>query len=227
MRMFIDCAGGRSVIALARKSFYAEHGLGFGKEAEGVMPAARGLLSLAGAGFGDIEEICVYTGPGSFTGIRIAMAAALGIARATGAALYGMDGFSRLAAQSRANAPAVIFIGSGRGQAYVAHVDEKYIASDAQAVSQDEACSYLRAQRGANTAVIADARAADFTRACGIGARILTPSSAAAPHLFARMKEAGKWAESPEFAPVYARPPDAKPQAPFAPGGHLLYGAQA
>lgn len=52
------------------------------------------LLAEAGATHRDIAVIGVATGPGSFTGLRMGLAGAQGLARATGCALFGLDRFT-------------------------------------------------------------------------------------------------------------------------------------
>ncbi len=54
---------------------------------ETLLPAAHAALNLAGADLGKVERILAGVGPGTFTGIRIALAAARALALATGAAL--------------------------------------------------------------------------------------------------------------------------------------------
>ncbi len=47
--------------------------------AERLAPMVRDLMAEAGAGVADIERIAVCTGPGSFTGLRVALAFAKGL----------------------------------------------------------------------------------------------------------------------------------------------------
>lgn len=58
--------------------------------ASDLLPALDRLLSKAGGGIADLELLVVGTGPGSFTGLRVATATALGIARGCKAALLGI-----------------------------------------------------------------------------------------------------------------------------------------
>ena len=65
---------------------------------ETLLPAAHAALNLAGTDLGEMERILVGVGPGTFTGIRIALAAARALALATGAALSKNSTLNALAA---------------------------------------------------------------------------------------------------------------------------------
>jgi tRNA threonylcarbamoyladenosine biosynthesis protein TsaB len=56
-----------------------------------TLPLAEGLLHNASIGFGDIEAFICGIGPGSFTGIRIGLALARGLALATNKPLIGIN----------------------------------------------------------------------------------------------------------------------------------------
>jgi tRNA threonylcarbamoyl adenosine modification protein YeaZ len=64
--------------------------------ASDLLPALDGLLRELGARPQQIEAVHVGLGPGSYTGLRVGIASALGIARATGAALFGLCSFEVL-----------------------------------------------------------------------------------------------------------------------------------
>jgi tRNA threonylcarbamoyladenosine biosynthesis protein TsaB len=66
--------------------------------AEALMPLVLETLGAAHVGFCDLERIAVGVGPGSFTGIRIALAAARGMALAGDLPIEGVDSFSAAAA---------------------------------------------------------------------------------------------------------------------------------
>ena len=65
--------------------------------AERLMPMIAELMDEAGAGWGDLAGVAVCTGPGSFTGIRVGVAAARGIALGRAIPAVGVSRFEALA----------------------------------------------------------------------------------------------------------------------------------
>lgn len=59
-------------------------------QAERLVPLVQDLLADAGIGFDAIDRIAVTVGPGTFTGLRIGLAAARGFALAAGCPLVGV-----------------------------------------------------------------------------------------------------------------------------------------
>lgn len=84
------------------------------------------LLRTAGLSIPDIGAIAVGTGPGSFTGLRIGISYAKGIAMASGCALVGVPGFDAmaLAALERNNIPegrlVCMVVDARKGEVYAA-----------------------------------------------------------------------------------------------------------
>lgn len=70
-------AAGAPVIALRFEPMAAGH-------AERLLPMIGELLEEAGCAFADLDALAVTEGPGTFTGIRVGVAAARGLALATG-----------------------------------------------------------------------------------------------------------------------------------------------
>jgi tRNA threonylcarbamoyladenosine biosynthesis protein TsaB len=62
------------------------------RHAEQLFPLVKRILDESGRRRGQIGLVCVNRGPGSFTGLRIGLAAAKGFCQAVGAALVGVDG---------------------------------------------------------------------------------------------------------------------------------------
>ncbi len=81
---------GRSV--LAEETWLAQR-----RHGDELFPTIERLLSQTRTSLAAIDRVAVATGPGSFTGLRVAIAAAQGIARGTGAALVGISTLDVLA----------------------------------------------------------------------------------------------------------------------------------
>jgi tRNA threonylcarbamoyladenosine biosynthesis protein TsaB len=63
-----------------------------------LLPLLQTILKKAGLTFKDMHAIAVTTGPGSFTGVRIGLATALGLRLATGLPVIGISSFEVAAA---------------------------------------------------------------------------------------------------------------------------------
>jgi tRNA threonylcarbamoyladenosine biosynthesis protein TsaB len=66
--------------------------------AEALMPLIDGVMKEAGVRFSDLDRIAVTTGPGSFTGLRVGIAAARGMALSTGKLAIGVTTLEAYAA---------------------------------------------------------------------------------------------------------------------------------
>ena len=85
-------------------------------QAEHLMPMLEKMLTEASLTWKDLTCIGVGTGPGNFTGIRISVAAARGLALGLGIPAVGVDGFAaRAYGLSR---PVTVTIPAPRGQHY-------------------------------------------------------------------------------------------------------------
>src|SRR5215475_701469 len=66
--------------------------------AEALMPLLRRVMSQSGLAFAALDRIAVTTGPGSFTGLRVGLSAARGIALAAKKPVVGLTTLSAYAA---------------------------------------------------------------------------------------------------------------------------------
>src|SRR5882757_1954294 len=66
--------------------------------AEALMPLIARVMDVAEIEFAEIDRIAVTTGPGSFTGLRVGISAARGIALATGRPAVGLSTLAAFAA---------------------------------------------------------------------------------------------------------------------------------
>ncbi|MGR3547021.1 MAG: tRNA (adenosine(37)-N6)-threonylcarbamoyltransferase complex dimerization subunit type 1 TsaB [Roseovarius sp.] len=76
-------------------------------QAERLMPLLQEVLDQAGFAWSDLDRIGVGIGPGNFTGIRISVAAARGLALSLGIPTIGISTLDAIRAQARVGAPCV------------------------------------------------------------------------------------------------------------------------
>jgi len=67
-------------------------------QAEHLVPMIARVMAAAGIGFGELDLVAVTLGPGAFTGVRIGIATAQGLALATGLPALGLGSFEAVAA---------------------------------------------------------------------------------------------------------------------------------
>jgi len=140
------------------------------------MPLILEAMAAAGLGFADLGHVAVGVGPGSFTGIRIALAAARGIALAANLPVVGIDGFNAVAATIPAPALAgrslLVVIDSKRRELFGQYFDSHRVALGEPLVLEAPA---LLERRPAGPLLVAGDGAAhlppapDVTRAEGAG----------------------------------------------------------
>src|SRR5437773_7311126 len=66
--------------------------------AEALMPLIARVIKVAGIAFASLDRIAVTAGPGSFTGLRVGLSAARGIALAAGKPAVGLTTLTAFAA---------------------------------------------------------------------------------------------------------------------------------
>lgn len=86
-------------------------------QAERLMPLLEELLHAAGLGWSDLTRLAVGTGPGNFTGVRIAVAAARGLALGLGIPAIGITRLEALA--FGLPRPITVVEDARRGEVYV------------------------------------------------------------------------------------------------------------
>ncbi len=94
----VAVAEGSDVIArefLTRRGEHAAH----------LVPMVRRALASVGATAADIAEVVVGSGPGSFTGVRVAAATAKGLVRSLGVPLWPVSSLAAAAASAEAHLP--------------------------------------------------------------------------------------------------------------------------
>jgi tRNA threonylcarbamoyladenosine biosynthesis protein TsaB len=132
----IDTCGATGSIALGRLENGAVALLGqaelVGKTyAAQLVPAARALLAKEGVDVGALEAIVVVNGPGSFTGVRIGVSTAKGLAEGMGIPLLAVSRLAVLAGKAGVERAA---LDAGRGEFYFRDGEREFLlaAKDAE-----------------------------------------------------------------------------------------------
>ena len=123
----IDTATSRGSVALAQTGeVLAAAALREpGAHAREVLKEIEGLLASRGSGPAALNGIAVAAGPGSFTGLRVGMATAKGLAYALNIPLAGISTLEAMARAARSGEPGgpgvlCVAIEAGRGEVYAA-----------------------------------------------------------------------------------------------------------
>jgi tRNA threonylcarbamoyladenosine biosynthesis protein TsaB len=185
--------------------------------AEALMPIVTEVMQESGTAFAELDRIAATVGPGSFTGVRIAIAAARGLALVTHAGLFGTDSLSVMARGALAtgevgSAPFAVAVDARRGMLYLGLYDEAARKLDGPLlIAPDEAVDLLPPDL-----VVAAGSGAELLAATGArqGRTIATTLPELQPNAGALAEIAAASGKTvPSLKPLYLRPPDARPQA--------------
>ena len=182
-----------------------------------LMPLCAEALQSVGVTAADLAGIACGGGPGSFTGLRVGLAAAKGMAMATGVSLHVVSSLEAMAVDMLSAAPgstAVPCLDAGKGEVYVA----AYTADAARLVREVAASARLRPEDVAGWAA---PLAAPPAQLAGNGAarhpaalRGLTvvdvagPTAVSVGRLALLQRARGESADLASVVPFYGRPPD-------------------
>ncbi len=182
--------------------------------AEALMPLVARVIKVSGAGFAELDRVAVTTGPGSFTGLRVGLSAARGIALAAGKPVVGVTTLTAYAAP---------VVNKGDEHPVISAIDARHGHVYLQVVAGNG--SSLLWPRLASIEEALEAGRFGAPHLVGNAARILAerwPTDAPPPvQIDARPAPEIAWvgwlgaAISPDSAPArpyYLRAPDAKPQ---------------
>lgn len=196
-----QCAG--AVVEDGRARAVARIAMSRG-HAEQIAPLAADLMREAGATFGDLDAVAVTTGPGSFTGVRVGVAFARGLALARAIPVTGVTSLEVVARQAGEAGLRLAVHRAALGQVFAAAYHNGIEVLAPQRLDPDKLVVHMAAESGLVAGTAADlvmARLGDRWRRAEDDlpdpialARLALerPLSNVAPH------------------PTYLRPPDAK-----------------
>lgn len=196
----------------ATRALEGRHG-----QADHAIELVDRLLDEAGVAYDALDLIVVNVGPGSFTGVRTAVAAARGLALAAGLPVLPLTGFDVLVAALpvRPGVDTLAALDARRGEVYVQRFDDarRPVAAPAALAPEVAAAALPRRIRlaGDGAPLIRDALPA--------GTEVeMAPAAIDAGALARAAAEYLAGGASPiagsEIRPLYLRAPDARPQGP-------------
>jgi tRNA threonylcarbamoyladenosine biosynthesis protein TsaB len=179
-----------------------------------LLPIVEALLVAAGWPKDSLDAYAAARGPGSFTGIRVALGLANGLALSASRPCVGVDTLSAMAeAFGPADAHRVPFLNAGRGEVYAARFDPQssppqmlrppWVGEPSSAL--EPGVDVVVFGRGAQ-AHESRLRAAGYRRSVG---RAETSVAAGAGRIALARLAAGT-VDPGEIAPLYVRPSDAE-----------------
>ncbi len=201
----------------AGRGLFAREALMARGHAEALMPMIAEVMEEAGLDFAALDLIAATTGPGSFTGVRIAIAAARGLALVIPVKLCGIDSLTvmaRLACATRGISPGplAVAVDARRGMLYLGLHDSAGRKLDGPLlITPDDAVGVLSKNLqtvvGSGGPLLIEA-ATKRGRELQAAFPELQPNAATLAEI---ALESGEIV--PTLRPLYLRPPDARPQA--------------
>jgi tRNA threonylcarbamoyladenosine biosynthesis protein TsaB len=185
------------------------------------------LCRRAGVAPTELEAVAVGAGPGSFTGLRIGMATAKGIAFAAGVPLWAVSSLAALAADARATpdarapAPAIAAVlDARRGEVFAGCYRGDELVGDERVLAPDQLATWVESLLGPDARFAGDARAAHAVLA-PLADRWLSPLAPSGVSV-ARLALAGPRTDVlTSGAPMYIRPAEAEIKYPDGVPGAL------
>ena len=111
------------------------------RQSEYMIPELNKLLSKYNVSRDEIKEVMVAKGPGSYTGVRIAITIAKTIATALDAKLYAV---SSLRVQKACKNPSICLINARSGRSYIGVYEDDKVLLDDQIMKNEDVLNYIK-----------------------------------------------------------------------------------
>ncbi len=132
----------------------AQESMARGQDAR-LIPLVQKVMAEAGCSYAELDRVAVTRGPGSFTGLRIGLAAARGIGLAAEKPVVGIDRFSIYRAQNKTESEALLVVlESKRLELYARFYPASGRGEEPFMAAPEELASFSRARPG--LAVVGD-----------------------------------------------------------------------
>jgi tRNA threonylcarbamoyladenosine biosynthesis protein TsaB len=193
------------------------------RHAAHLLPLCAEALRAVGVGPADLAGIACGGGPGSFTGLRVGLSVAKGLAMPTGVPLHVVSSLEALALDilgipSSSSSTAVPCLDAGKGEIYVA----AYVGDPARLVREVAPCARLTPAAFAPWAAALDrplvaGNGAARHRAALAGSELVDapgPTAVSVGRLALLQRARGESSDLAAAVPFYGRPPDITAKKP-------------
>lgn len=106
--LIIDCSAGMSVYVLKNDEIFSRVDFDQKKHTDNLLVVVDELLNQANLKIDEIENLCVCIGPGSFTGIRVAISIIKGLAVSSNSKVFVLSNFDILETSKTENSVYVL-----------------------------------------------------------------------------------------------------------------------
>ncbi|GEM_PF-357991 len=171
-----------------------------------LVGTARDLLARHRIDIEDLRGVVVGTGPGSFTGLRVALGLARGLGAVPGVRLVGIDSPRTLAAMAGESLPVWAAIPWGRRRLFLAQATVAGPVAEPNGLMPREALSSRKELAGARLVVPEERQEMKPPAGCELRVAKGAPVEAMASIVLAAGSD---WEQLGEARPAYVVPPDA------------------
>jgi tRNA threonylcarbamoyladenosine biosynthesis protein TsaB len=172
-----------------------------------LAPEIRNLLERGRVLPKDLTALGVVVGPGSFTGLRVGLAAAAGLSQALEIPAYGLSSLEALALACPASGPGIALLDARRGEVYVQLFEKS--GAQVRALGQPAALSPVAIPMGECIWAIGDgvSMVQDWPADC---ARFAEIPNLSLPAAHRALELASRQAPSGPLQALYVRAPDVR-----------------
>lgn len=202
--LLVDTCGTVASIALAEVQAAGSAAVAAAQELPGrsaserLVPVVREMLGSQGWRLGDLSAIVVARGPGSFTGVRVGLAAAKGWSEAAGVPLIAVSRLEVLAFSAKVS-PVWAVLDAGRGEVYAGEYREARLLREILLTSE-----HLCETAGGSAVVVCEPKLAHSLR--GLSTLLVEePGAAALLPIAAERLERGEFEDAALLDANYLR----------------------
>ena len=214
----IDTSGRNGSLGLAKRDggnarVLAEESLMGGQYSAELIPKFAAMLERCGLKKNDVDAIAVVAGPGSFTGLRVGLAAAKGLSEILGKPLTALSALELVAVSASADGAFLAALDAGRNELFLGHceVSSNFEVRTLAELLVKQADLAERANEIGVPLVTPDEKIAAFAEPAGLRVqRVPTPGPETAARLAFAQLDRGATVRADDLDANYIRRSDAE-----------------